>query len=91
MDACNVHGVYLKSTYLWEHAVLFPLSGCTPELCTWWTYSRLGAGPYGICVCCTYKHIYKVSLYVCLSGVMCGDVLQAPIVITLSCLLLCLD
>ena len=28
--------------------------------------------------------LYEVSLYVCLSGVMCGDVLQALIVIILS-------
>jgi hypothetical protein len=34
----------LKFTYLWEHALLFPLSGRVPEVCTWPGVSQLGAG-----------------------------------------------
>ena len=75
----------MKFTYLREHAGLFALSGCTPEICTWWLYSRLGAGPYGICIAACLNLLYKASLYVCLSVVMCGEVPQA-----LSVIILCL-
>jgi hypothetical protein len=40
----GVCGVFVEVTYLWEHAVLFPLSGGVPEVCTWPGVFQLGAG-----------------------------------------------
>ena len=85
----NVHGVYLKFTYLWEHAVLFPLSGCTRMYVRGGRFLGLVLDRMVSVFAARLNILYKVSLYVCLSGIMCGDVLQALIVIILSLLTLC--
>jgi hypothetical protein len=78
---CNVDAMYmeftLKFTYLWEHAVLFTLSGGIPECVRGkcllsWVLDRIG-----ICIAASLNFLYKVSLYVCLSDIMCGEVPQA--------------
>jgi hypothetical protein len=67
----------LKFTYLWEHAALFTLSGGVPEVCMWRMFLSRVLAPIGIRIFCGLNFLYKVSLCVCLSYILCGEVPQA--------------